>query len=256
MVGSAVAGFLYWRGLRVMRAQRGPARDYRAVAFWTGLALLFLALVSPLDGLDLRWQWVHMLQHVILLVGAPPLILLGDPFTTAWAGLRSLRSDIGPPPSWWTRAVDALRTRRGGALLVLGFFCVDLLAWHVPALYNLTLQVEWVHDLEHTLFLVSGLLFWDVAITEVRTRAGLSLTGRAAFVLTGMIVSWALAIVIGYASHPLYAYPVQAGLSPLQDQQIAAGIMWVPSSIPFVAALVYLGAVWFDFDERAAATLS
>ena len=242
--GCTLAAVLYWLGIR--------RPDWRTLAFYCGLVVLFLALASPLDTLDLRFQWVHMVQHILLLVVAPPLILLGDPFTTAWAGLRRIAHGVGDPPEWSLRAPPWLRGSGRGAALVLALFSVDLLIWHIPALYNATLQVDAIHNLEHTLFLATGLLYWDLVVNAAPAPARLTLGGRAAFLLAGMVVSWVLAIVIGYASQPLYAYPTPAsGLSPLQDQQIAAGVMWVPGSIPFVAALFYLLYAWFEADEEA-----
>jgi putative membrane protein len=241
--GCALAAALYWLGT--------SRWGWRTLAFYCGLLVLFLALVSPLDTLDLRLQWLHMVQHILLLVVAPPLILLGDPFNTAWAGLQRLSHGIGDPPAWVPRTVAALRGSGRGAALVLALFSVDLLAWHIPALYNATLQIDAVHNLEHTLFLATGLLYWDLVVHAEAAPGRLTLGARAAFLLGGMVVSWVLAIVIGYASHPLYAYPTPAhGPSLLQDQQIAAGVMWVPGSIPFVAALFYLLYAWFEADER------
>ena len=243
--GCALAAALYWLG--------ATRRDWRTLAFYCGLVVLFLALVSPLDTLDLRLQWVHMVQHILLLAVAPPLILLGDPFNTAWAGLRRLRSGLGDPPQRSRRTVSWLRGTGRGAAVVVALFSVDLLVWHIPALYNATLQVDAIHNLEHTLFLATGLLYWDLVVHPAAAPGRLTLGERAGFLFAGMLVSWVLAIVIGYASHPLYAYPTPAsGLSPLQDQQIAAGVMWVPGSIPFVAALFYLLYAWFEADEQIA----
>ena len=244
VVGCTLAALLY---------ALGGKRDLRALSFYTGLGVLFLALTSPLDVDNLRLQWVHMTQHVLLLLVSPPLILLGDPFTRALAGLRRTRLELRPLPAWAARIATIFRGGTRGAAAALALFAVNLLVWHIPAVYNLTLQVEPFHDLEHTLFLVTGLWFWDLAITAPRTRGHLGLAGRAVLLLSGMTVSWALAILIGYASRPLYAYSQPSGgLSLLQDQQVAAGVMWVPGSIPFVAGLVYLLIAWFDAEERAA----
>jgi putative membrane protein len=112
-----------------------------------------------------------------------------------------------------------------------------------------------VHDLEHLTFLVVGLLFWDQVISPIQATGRLSLLGRAVVVLAGMFVSWGLAIVIGYATHPLYAYPTPTGgLTLLADQEMAAGVMWVPGGTPFLIALLYLGIRWFEVDDRSASS--
>jgi cytochrome c oxidase assembly factor CtaG len=123
--------------------------------------------------------------------------------------------------------------------------------------YNDTLRLASIHDLEHLTFLVLGLLFWDQVISPLEAPGRLSLMGRAAVALAGMGVSWGLAVAIGYASHPLYAYPAPTGgLSLLSDQQIAAGVMWVPGSTPFLIALLYLGIRWFDVVDRGASSVA
>src|SRR5580700_10885323 len=88
IVGTATAAYLYWRGRRSASAALGRSEqwDRGDTAFALGLGALLLALVSPIAYFDITWQWDHMLQHVLLLLVAPPLILLGDPFRTAWAG--------------------------------------------------------------------------------------------------------------------------------------------------------------------------
>src|SRR4029077_19168971 len=94
---------------------------------------------------------------------------------------------------------------------------------------------------------------WDQVISPVKATGRLSVLARAVVVLAGMFGSWGLPIVIGYATHPLYAYPVaRGGLSLLADQEIAAGVMWVPGGTPFLIALLYLGIRWFEIDDRSA----
>jgi putative membrane protein len=117
-----------------------------------------------------------------------------------------------------------------------------LLAWHIPVLYDLTLRDQVVHDLEHALFLVTALLFWThLAPTSRRPR--LRAAQRIAYGTGAIVVSWALAVVLGFASHPLYEHYAAltrrpGGFSALGDQQLAAGIMWVPASIPFTIAVL------------------
>ena len=258
IVGCATAAYLYWRGRRTASPSLGrPATwDRGDTAFALGIAALLIALVSPISYFDTTLQWDHMVQHVLLLLVAPPLILLADPFRTAWAGyLAAQGRPIKIEGTWPARVMRVLHSGSIAASVVVLAFSIDLLVWHIPAIYNATLRIASVHDLEHLTFLVVGLLFWDQVISPVKATGRLSLLGRATVVLIGMFVSWGLAIVIGYATHPLYAYPVPSGgLSLLSDQEIAAGVMWVPGGTPFLIALLYLGIRWFEVDDRPASS--
>ncbi len=258
IVGSATAAYLYWRGRRTAAAALGRSAswDNGDTAFLLGIGALLVALISPISYFDTTLQWDHMVQHVLLLLVAPPLILLADPFRTAWAGyLAAQGRPVIVEGTWPARVTRQLHAGPRAAALVVLVFSVDLLLWHLPPIYNATLRIASVHDLEHLTFLVVGLLFWDQVITPLQAAGRLSLVGRGVVVMVGMFVSWGLAIVIGYATHPLYAYPTPTGgLSLLGDQEIAAGVMWVPGGVPFLIALLYLGIRWFEVDERSAST--
>src|SRR5580658_279522 len=255
IVGSATAAYLYWRGRRTAAVAlgRGTSWDNGDTAFVLGIGALLLALISPISYFDITLQWDHMVQHVLLLLVAPPLILLADPFRTVWAGyLAAQGRPIVIEGTWPARAMGKLHSGPRAAAVVVALFSVDLLLWHLPPIYNATLRIASVHDLEHLTFLVVGLLFWDQVIAPLHAAGRLSLVGRGVVVMVGMFVSWGLAIVIGYATHPLYAYPTPTGgLSLIADQEIAAGVMWVPGSVPFLIALLYLGIRWFDVEDRA-----
>lgn len=256
IVGTATAAYLYWRGRRSASPALGRAAawDRGDTYFTLGLGSLLLALVSPIAFFDITLQWDHMLQHVLLLLVAPPLILLGDPFRTAWAGYLAAQGrpiEIGSTAP--ARLMRVLHSGPRAATAVTVLFSANLLFWHIPPVYNDTLRIASIHDIEHLTFLVLGLLFWDQVISPLQAPGRISLLGRSMVVLAGMGVSWVLAIIIGYATHPLYAYPTPTGgLSLLADQQIAAGVMWVPGSTPFLIALLYLGIRWFDVADRGA----
>jgi putative membrane protein len=260
IVGSITAAYLYWRGRRSASSAlgRGAGWDQGDTFFALGLGALLLALVSPIAYFDVTLQWDHMLQHVLLLLVAPPLILMADPFRTAWAGYLAIQGrPIAVGDTWPARVMRWLHSGPRAATVIVMLFSANLLFWHVPAIYNDTLRVASIHDLEHLTFLVLGLLFWDQVISPLYVPGRLLLLGRATVVLSGTFVSWGLAIVIGYASHPLYAYPTQTGgFSLLADQQIAAGVMWVPGSTPFLIALLYLGIQWFDVEDGTASAVA
>jgi cytochrome c oxidase assembly factor CtaG len=140
-------------------------------------------------------------------------------------------------------------------LIAFVLFNGVLLAWHLPVLFDLTLRNEAVHDLEHALFLSTALLLWTHLVPTSR-RPRLRAGQRVAYGVGAILVSWVLAVVLGFASHPLYGHYAAlahrpGGLSALADQQLAAGIMWVPASIPFtIAVLVAAYRLLEPTDER------
>jgi cytochrome c oxidase assembly factor CtaG len=137
-------------------------------------------------------------------------------------------------------------------LTVWIMFNVDLCAWHVPALYGLTLRSEPVHDIEHLSFLLLAVLFWAQVIESPPLRLRMEQPQRVAYVLGGATVCWLLALLLAFAPSALYSgYGALAsrpgGLSALGDQQVAAGVMLGPGSIPygvfvFVALYRWLGS--------------
>jgi putative membrane protein len=252
VIAAITAMILYLVGSRRLRAEgsdRAPSRA-QLVCMTGGVATILVALLSPLDDFALRLQWVHMVQHLLLLVVAPPLVVLSRPWETAAAALAP-----GPRAS----AMTVLRMPRtharqtGVAIAAVVLFVGVMWAWHIPWMYDLTLHNEAVHDLEHTAFLAVGLIFWTAALPRDGSAHAVGPIGRSVVVLGGLVGSWMLAVYIGYAPTVLYDYSGSGGLSALTDQQLAAGVMWVPASIPFVVVLSVLIARWFDDDARAAA---
>jgi putative membrane protein len=214
--------------------------------------VLVLALDSPLEAYSARLFWAHMTQHVLLLVVAAPLIVLARPWMRLWRSLplswrRSLARTLGPGPS--PGALWRLARGLGRPLPSFVLFAGVLVAWHVPALFDATLRSETVHVLEHTLFFATALMFWKQLIHSPPLRATLSQPARVGYVVAAMVVSWGLAVVLALAPHPLYSHYAHeaarpGGLSALGDQQLAAGIMWVPGSITFLIVLFVYVQRW------------
>jgi putative membrane protein len=220
-------------------------RRWQAAAFMSGLALLAIALDSPLESLSRQLFWAHMVQHVLLLMAAPPLIMLARPWMRLWRALpldwrRSLARALGSSGRLaWLRS---LGSALGRPLPSLVLFCGVLVAWHVPALFDATLRTGSLHALEHFLFFATALMFWKQVIHSPPLRARLAAAWRIVYVIAAMVVSWVLAVVLALAPHALYAHYAHeaarpGGLTALGDQQIAAGVMWVPGSIAFVLAI-------------------
>ena len=244
LIGLAI---LYWVGGRrtVTPERTRVARRWRSACFYAGLLVLAIALSSPLDRLSQQLFWAHMVQHVLLLMVAPPLIVLARPWVRLWRCLplgtrRSLARSlaIGERMAPLRSATRLL----GSPLPAFVLFSVVLLAWHLPVLFEATLRSEALHACEHTLFFGSALIFWKQVIPSPPLHARLLASQRVLYAVGAMIVSWVLAVVLALAPHPLYDYYAHlarrpGGISAMADQQLAAGIMWVPGSITLVIVI-------------------
>jgi cytochrome c oxidase assembly factor CtaG len=217
----------------------------RSGCFYAGLAVVVIALNSPLESLSSQLFWAHMIQHVLLLVVAPPLLALARPWMRLWRALpltdrRVLsRALVAGRPAAPLRALSRAAGRPAVSLVL---FSGVLLAWHIPALFDQTLRSSSLHALEHLSFFATALLFWKQVIPSPPLRAPLTDVWRAGYVVAAMVVCWALAVVLAIEPHALYAHYAHeasrpGGITALADQQIAAGIMWVPGSISFLIVL-------------------
>lgn len=253
-------GVLYWLSNRrtVAPARTSAERRRRHLYFYAGIAVVLVALASPLDAYSERLFWAHMTQHVLLLTVAPPLIVLARPWVRLWRVLPlPARQSLGRSLArGHLTGLRRLGSWLGAPLPCLVLFCGVVLVWHVPVLFDATLESAALHALEHTLFFAAALMFWKQVIDSPPLHAPLSEPWRMAYVVVAMVVMWLLAIVLALEPHVLYApYAHEAarpgGLSALADQQIAAGVMWVPGSIPLLLVLFYYVHRWLAADEGA-----
>src|SRR5258708_5434655 len=255
----AVTALLYLLGGRMSATASDAGKRWRGAAFYGGLATLALAVSSPIDAYAGRLFWVHMVQHVLLMMVAPPLLLIGRPWPRLSRPLplglrRPLARTVlaGPTLAPTRRALRWLAAPLPSFVLFNG----TLLGWHLPALYDLTLRNGPVHDLEHALFFGTATLFWVHLVPGAAGRPQLADGARAIYATAALLVSWILAIVLGLAQEPLYgAYASlgqrPGGLSALSDQQLAAGVMWVPGSVPYCIVLAVVVLRWLDPSASA-----
>jgi putative membrane protein len=247
----AIAAMLYWVGGRGFR--RAPQAPWRTAAFVGGLATIVLALDSPLDGYAETLFWAHMVQHVLLLTLAPPLILLGRPWPRMWRALPvGLRTPVGRTLTrgHWSSPLRSLARPLPAWVL----FNATIVGWHIPAAYDATLSSGALHNLEHAMFFFTGLLFWARVIDPGPLRPRLAWPGRVAYVLGAMIVGWIIAITLVLVPDPIYShYALLAhrpgGISALTDQQLAAGMMWVPGSLSYGVAMILGFYRWLEPDR-------
>ncbi len=274
LFGCLVAEILYFRGWRVLvkaeqaKAARSKAHpisngsqvgEYRWSSwFWRGtyflgaIFTLLLASSAPIDILSSRLFWVHMIQHLLLLVVIAPLLVAGAPLLPLWLGL----------PRWARRLVRVSSLLKTGSplhrfghwlrqpVVSCGLLIIGMWAWHWPTLYDLALTNAAIHDwCEHLTFLAVSVLFWTQVIPSPPLRLRLGYLGRMVYLGIAIAQNVVLAVLLGFASAPLYApyahlVTAPGGLSALADQRLGAGIMWTAGDFPFIGALCILVLLW------------
>jgi cytochrome c oxidase assembly factor CtaG len=221
--------------------RRGRTRLWREVSFYGGVALALVVLERPFDDWADSWLSVHMTQHIVLMTAVPPLVVLGRPWPRMWLpfplrGRRAVGRALSGSPSF---RHGAGFLKRPAVALALQSAMVGV--WHVPQLYDAAARSEWIHVLEHVCFVAPALVFWGALLDAPPVRARIDNLRRAIWFAAAMIPSWILAIVLAFASAPIYsAYP------SLTDQQLAAGVMWVPGSLAYFVAAFAAFYRWLE----------
>ncbi|HET9346193.1 MAG TPA: cytochrome c oxidase assembly protein [Candidatus Limnocylindrales bacterium] len=230
-----------------------PVPRARTVAFLAGLTAIAFALQSGIERYDTALFSVHMVQHVLLILVAAPLIALAAPITLL---LRVSRPDIRRR---WIVPVLHSRALRAITHPVVAWLLFAGVMWgtHFSPLFDLSLENAAVHDLEHVLFLVTALLFWWPAVALDPAPWRMPHPARGLYVFLQMPQNTFLAVVILYAAAPLYPHYATLdrpwGPTALQDQQVAGGIMWLVGDLLFIAAIGAILAGWMRYEERDAA---
>lgn len=222
---------LYARRVAVLAGRGRPVPTRRLVAFGAGVAVVAIALVSPIDAIgEERLFSVHMLQHVLLGDLGPLLVVLG-------LDGRILR------PLLAIRALRSLRVLAHPAV-ALPVWAVDLCAWHVPLLYDAALRHDAVHACQHLLFFSCGALMWAALFEPLPGPARFRVPWKGAYLLVMWCVWLALSQVFLWSDHSYYApylhVPRTWGLSVLADQRAGGGVMLVEGSFTMLGVAVWL----------------
>jgi putative membrane protein len=250
----AAAVTLYARGLARLRA-RGRAKSVgggQVAAFGVAVGLIAIALVSPLDALAETLVSAHMVQHLVFLVLAPPLLVYARPgFVMGLALPRDLVHRLNllvrTPPLARAKAIVT------SGLVAVALHSAAMWLWHLPGPYQAALEHDWLHGLEHVSFLATALLFWSVVI-QPRARRRVAHGPAIFYCFIVWMISGGLGAILSFATGPLY--PVLArnapawGLAPLTDQQLAGVIMWVPAGVVYLVAMAALFLRWMAALER------
>jgi putative membrane protein len=212
---------------------------WRAVSFLLGLFLIWIAVASPLAALDHELLTVHMLQHLLLMTLAPPLIWLSAPKSALLHGLSQRFVERLLVPLWQSRGSQTLAKVLGRPRFAWLAACAALMGWHLPTMFALGMRSPAWHLFENGSFLVTGLLFWWPVVQTAAgvTRQDLSIILYLFFatlpcdILSGLLAFSDRVIYPMYysSSHPL-------GFSPLVDQQCAAALMWTCVTLVYFVA--------------------
>ena len=236
-----LVALVYLRGwFHVRRDDHGSAGGWRVASFALGLSLIWIAAASPLATLDHELLTAHMVQHLLLMSFAAPLILFAAPLKLLQRGLpRRLVEVVVTPLSSSARARQMLKALTHPAVCWLGATC-SLVGWHIPSFFALGMRSEMWHGIEHASFLTTGLLFWWPVIQPWPAKLRYSdwsillylfLATLPCDILSGFLVFCDRVV------YPIYFSSSQPfGLSVLQDQECAGALMWTVVTVVFMIA--------------------
>ena len=239
--------------VRLRRVNRHVIGTIEIACFIAGWLTLVIALVSPLHPWGSVLFSAHMTQHELLMLVAAPLLVLGRPMVPfLWAFPKTTARHL----SAWTKATAWQRVWHAITAPFVAWLihAIVLWGWHVPFLFQATLESEWVHALQHASFFGSALLFWW-AILHGRERA-FGYGAAVLYLFTTGLHNSLLGALLTFAQtvwYPVYNGTTQSwGLTPLEDQQLGGLIMWIPAGIVYLIAALALFAGWLRGAESRA----
>ena len=233
---------------RRSRPERTRQRRIRSVWFYLGLAILLIAVESPIDYWADRYFFVHMIQHLLLMFAAPVLIVAGAPWQPLLDGLPGrLGKDATRQvmTAGWSRPVRAAGSFLLRPWVAVIAFNLAMVIWHLPGPFDLAARNDAVHIwLMHGTFFGTGVLFWLQFIPSAPLRIRLSRASQAAALMVTNVQMWILAMSMSFLSsaswYPVYSHVPGVTLQPLADQQLGAAILWVCGDFWAVPTMIYV----------------
>jgi putative membrane protein len=244
-VSIALTGLIYVRGwFAIRKTRRNQFSTARLLSFLAGLAILWLAIGSPMDGLADALLSAHMIEHLLLMSVVPPLLLCGLPVVPLLRGLPKVcrRFLVGP-------LVRTRNLRKFGHWLVkpiVAWLAMNFtfLAWHLPRAYDFALEHEVWHDVEHLCFLGTSILFWWVILRPWPASEHRQSWWVLLYLIAADVVNTLLSAFLAFCGRPVYRFyldnPNPFHVRPLEDQVLGAVIMWVIGSLAFLIPAMWI----------------
>jgi putative membrane protein len=230
LVGPAVATWGYWRRARTLSGRGAPVPEWRQWCWYGGVALIVLTLSSPVAIISDELFAVHMVEHLLIAdLGALLLVLgLTGPL---------LQPILAVPALAWLRVFTH-------PIVALSVWAVDFYVWHLPALYQGAVQNDYVHALEHMLFVACGMAMWMALLGPLPKPAWFGNGAKLVYIVAVRLIESVLANALlwsGTIFYPRYARGERLwNVSPLSDQSAAGAIMMVEGSIVTICLFGWL----------------
>ena len=236
---SVYVGLLAFFGAYLVLARAYPHNRLNEACFGLGVITIWLALETPIDTVsDCCLQSVHMLQHVMLGVVAPPLLLLG--LSAPMARFVAARLP------GFTALTEPLPAQLIAAAVMI--------AWHLPALYDLTLQSEAIHIAEHLTFIGAGIVFWwpVIAATATTVHWRMGEGAKLVYLFVGTFAQDGVALALMFSRDLFYPFYEQAprliaSLTPVADQTLSGAVLMLVGKVSYAIAML---AIFFRWIER------
>ncbi|SVA34295.1 uncharacterized protein METZ01_LOCUS87149 [marine metagenome] len=251
----ALLAIYFWGTRRLLlRSNRRSSGKIKKWAFGGSLAALLVALISPVDVYSNDLFFIHMIQHLLLVMVAAPLIRIASPIAEYLWGLpESIRRPIGN----MLAKKGLIRVFLYGVttpLVAWFLFAIVMWVWHVPGIYDMALRFKQLHDFEHLTMFFAGIVFWWPVLGSPVLFQQLAFPFRFLYLFLALMQNVILAAILTYSDTAIYQFyvdsPLHWGISATADQQLGGVLMWLVGSMMFAGVTIVLIYMWLERDHR------
>lgn len=241
--------------IKLRRKQSQLATWPRLMSYYAGIATIILALFSSIDTFQSQLFFMHMTQHLLLMMAAPPLLWLGNPMPLMmWAIPRKERQQLGRllvQKSLFRRIIVTLTS----PWLAWVLYSCNLWMWHDPNFYNTSTTNEFVHDIQHLTFFFSGMiLWWNLTDAAPQFHGDRNYVKRLGIVVADFFSTMILGVILTMSGTVIYSHyetvPRIAGISALYDQMIGGLLMWIPTGVFYICIFLLLLSLQIQYSEN------